>query len=61
MLTNDGYRGKWNRKQKWYTRNGIQEHTIDQNADKQLIITRDKPDGGIDSAEIKALIDKLFK
>ncbi|MCX2472760.1 AAA family ATPase [Pedobacter sp. MC2016-05] len=61
MLNQDGYRVKWNRKQEWYTRNGIQEHTIDQNADKQLIITRDKPDGGIDSAEIKALIDKLFK
>lgn len=60
MLTKDDYRSKWKRKQEWYERNGIVEHTINPNADKQLIITRDKADGGIDSSEIKELIQKLF-
>ncbi len=60
MLTKDDYRSKWKRKQEWYERSGIVEYTKDANADKQLIITRDKPDGGIDSTEIKNIINELF-
>lgn len=61
LLTKDDYRSKWKRKQEWYTRNKILDYITNSNADKQLIITRDKPDGGIDSTEIKEIIDKLFK
>ncbi|MBN1185694.1 MAG: AAA family ATPase [Bacteroidales bacterium] len=61
MLTKDDYRNKWKRKQEWYERNGILEYSKNTNANKQLIITRDKPDGGIDSTEIKGIIEKLFK
>lgn len=61
LLTKDDYRSKWKRKTEWYERNGIIEYTKNPDADKQLIITRDKPDGGIDSPEIKEIIDKLFK
>jgi ATP-dependent exoDNAse (exonuclease V) alpha subunit len=61
MLTKDDYRSKWKLKQEWYAINSISEFTIDPNSDRQLIITRDKPDGGIDSSELKFLIDKLFK
>lgn len=61
MLTKDDYRSKWKRKKEWYERNGIIEYSKNPNADKQLIITRDKPDGGIDSTEIKEIIEKLFK
>lgn len=60
MLTKDDYRSKWKRKQEWYERNGIVEYNKNSAADKQLIITRDKPDGGIDSSEIKALIEEIF-
>jgi hypothetical protein len=60
LLTKDDYRSKWKRKTEWYERNGIVEYTKNPDADKQLIITRDKPDGGIDSSEIKEIIDKLF-
>ncbi|MGY3214480.1 ATP-dependent DNA helicase [Mucilaginibacter sp. HD30] len=60
LMTKDDYRSKWKRKQEWYTRNGIIENTLDPDADKQLIITRDKPDGGIDAQEIRLLIEKLF-
>lgn len=61
MLTKDDYRSKWKRKQEWYDRSGIVEYTKNNDADKQLILTRDKPDGGIDSTEIKEIIEKLFK
>lgn len=61
LLTKDDYRSKWNRKQEWYERSGIVEYTNNSDAGKQLILTRDKPDGGIDSTEIKDIIDKLFK
>lgn len=60
MLTKDDYRSKWNRKQEWYERNSIVDYKLNSNADKQLIITRDKPDGGIDSMEIKEIIEELF-
>jgi hypothetical protein len=60
LLTKDDYRSKWKRKTEWYERNGIIEYTKDRDADKQLIITRDKPDGGIDSSEIKEIIEELF-
>lgn len=61
MLADDGYRSKWQRKKEWYERAGIVEYTADPQADIQLILTRDKPDGGIDSQEIKEIIDRLFK
>ncbi len=60
MLTKDDYRSKWKRKQEWYHKNGIFEYTKDPSADRQLIITRDKPDGGIDSVQIKNIISELF-
>jgi AAA domain/UvrD-like helicase C-terminal domain len=60
MLTKDDYRSKWKRKQDWYAKNGIVEYSENSDADKQLVITRDKPDGGIDASEIKAIIEDLF-
>jgi len=61
LLTKDDYRSKWKRKQEWYERNGIVDYTKNSDADKQLILTRDKPDGGIDSSEIKGIIKDLFE
>lgn len=60
MLTKDDYRSKWKRKQEWYEKMRIVEYTKNKDADFQLIITRDKPDGGIDSTEIKNIINELF-
>jgi hypothetical protein len=61
MLTKDDYRSKWKRKLEWYERNGIVDYLKNSESDKQLILTRDKPDGGIDSTEIKEIIEKVFK
>jgi len=60
MLTDDKYRSKWELKKEWYQLEGIEAYSINSNNDRQLIITRDKPDGGIDSKEIKGIIDELF-
>lgn len=60
LLPKDDYRSKWKRKKEWYERNGILDYKENPDADKQLIITRDKPDGGIDSSEIKDIIEELF-
>jgi hypothetical protein len=60
MLTKDDYRSKWKRKEEWYEKKGIVEYSKNPNAKEQLIITRDKPDGGIDASEIKEIIDELF-
>ena len=60
LLIKDDYRSSWRRKQEWYKRNDILDYNENPDADKQLITTRDKPDGGIDSLEIKKIIDDLF-
>jgi hypothetical protein len=60
LLGKDDYRSKWVRKQEWYARNGIVERDKDPFAPKQLIITRDKPDGGIDASEIKKIIEDIL-
>lgn len=61
MLTKDDYRSKWKRKQEWYDKNGIKPYDEDNEDDKQLIITRDKPDGGIDASEIREIIEELVE
>ena len=60
MLSDDGYRSKWNLKKEWYERNGIREHHLDPAADVQLILTRDMPNQGIDSKQIDQLISDLL-
>lgn len=60
LLSEDGYRSNWKLKQDWYERNGIVEHDVNPDADRQLIVTRDMPNGGIDTKAIDELIIKLF-
>ncbi len=62
MLTDAGYRAKWERKLQWYDGMGVvpQEKATDESA-KVLITTRDKPDGGIDSQEVMHIIEKVIK
>ena len=60
LLTKDDYRSKWVRKQEWYKRNGIVDRRENPLARKQLIITWDKPDGGIDASGIRKLIMEIM-
>lgn len=57
LLTKENYRNKWKLKESWYRDNGIVplDEAKDED-DKILITTKDKPDGGIDSKEIKDII-----
>lgn len=56
MLTVDSYRSKWNRKKDFYEKNGIYEITDERDSLCRLIVTRDMPNGGIDSQELKNII-----
>lgn len=61
LLIDDDYRSTWKLKQEWYKRNNIVDYKTSPSANKQLILTRDKPDGGIDSSEIKNIIQTVLK
>ena len=50
MLSDATYRKRWKEKQELYKKHGIIEGT-------NLIVSKDSLDGGIDSAEIKRLIE----
>jgi len=53
MIEDPEYKKEWERKKKWYEEN----HYID-----KLIVSKDKPDGGIDSKEIERLAkEKILK
>jgi hypothetical protein len=62
LLTDDEYRKKWDRKMQWYKRNNIVLVKDAKSEDeKRLIITKDKPDGGIDSQEVLRIIKAVIK
>jgi hypothetical protein len=52
MLNKPSYREEWERKKKFYEDNGIIE-------DERLFLTKDDENGGIDSKEIKKVIEKI--
>lgn len=61
LLHDPTYRRRWEEKQQWYREHGIV--SLDQGGGPKgtLIVTRDQPDGGIDSPQIAALIGRVFK
>lgn len=60
LLHDPAYRRRWEDKQQWYRENGILPFDEGGGARGTLIVTRDQPDGGIDSPQIAALISKVF-
>jgi ATP-dependent exoDNAse (exonuclease V) alpha subunit len=56
MLHDQSYRQRWEEKLAWYESHGILPHSKDGN----LIITRDDARGGIDSQEIKEIVQLVF-
>lgn len=61
MLHDAAYRRRWEEKQTWYRENDILPHEEGGGSKGTLIVTRDQIDGGIDSAQISGLIDKIFR
>jgi hypothetical protein len=57
MLNHAAYARDWEEKKAWYTTHGITE-----DADgERLIITRDGPDGSLDSSEIQGIIERVLR
>lgn len=53
MMTDLGYRKRWEEKKKFYEKNGIIEG-------KNLIVTYDDEKGGLDASEIQRIIEETF-
>lgn len=56
MMTDPGYAKKWENKKAWYDSHGI----TDISETEQLLISRDGPDGSLDSEELKKIIELLI-
>lgn len=61
MLEVEGYKARWERKLVEYRRSGIIPHEDGGGPNGTLIVTRDKPNGGIDANEIARLIDEVIR
>ena len=59
LLHDSAYRRRWEEKQQWYRDQGIRLLEHGGGPKGTLIVTRDQPDGGIDSAGISALIARI--
>lgn len=59
MLANDEYRQRWEAKCAWYIANGIQPIEQDAEAEQVLVTTMDSPEGGLDMAVVKKLIQEV--
>jgi hypothetical protein len=60
MLHVPSYRRRWEEKLAWYRDNGILPYEEGMGSNGTLIITRDEPNGSIDSARIKQLIAEVL-
>lgn len=61
LLHDPAYRRRWEAKQEWYREQGILPLEEGGGPQGTLIVTRDQPDGGIDSPAIAALIEETLK
>ncbi len=61
LLHDPAYRRRWEEKQQWYRELGIVPLDEGGGPKGTLIVTRDQPDGGIDSPQIASLIGTVFK
>ncbi len=55
------YQRRWERKLKWYARQGITEWDAKQNPGGRLIVTRDSLQGGLDAQVVRQIIHQVFK
>ena len=60
MLRQPKYRRRWERKLKWYRKQGILPYDEGGGPNGTLIITKDDDRGGIQSNEIEKLVDKIL-
>ena len=60
MLSNMGYRRRWEDKKEWFRRHGILPMSEGGGPEGTLVTTRDSDSGGIDSEEVAKIVDDLF-
>lgn len=60
MLQDPAYQQRWERKLEWYRGQGIVEDAYGGGPNGILIVTRDDEHGGIDSAAIEAIVQRVF-
>jgi hypothetical protein len=60
MLSDPAYEKRWKQKLAWYKKQNILEFEKGGGSNGTLIISRDNAQGGIDSMDIEAKIDKIF-
>lgn len=61
MLSNPGYRSRWEEKKQWYIDHGILPHEQGGGSKGTLIVTEDRPDGGISSKDILNLVRTVIR
>lgn len=59
MLTDAGYRAKWELKHRAFLNAGFQDAEDSAGASRILVVTEDDPRGGIDAAQIARLADRI--
>ena len=60
MLSNPAYRRRWEEKLDWFNEQGIRTYDEGGGIRGTLIVTEDSVDGGIDSAAVSSLIERIF-
>ena len=60
MLHVPDYKNRWEKKLVWYKSHGILPHEEGEGSNGTLIVTRDNPDGGIDSESINQIITETL-
>jgi hypothetical protein len=61
MLHVPSYRQRWDTKLAWYRSHSIHPHSDDSGTAGALIVTRDEPNGSIDSAKIAKLVAQVLR
>ena len=61
MLSDPGYRNRWEEKRQWYIDHGILPHEKGGGPKGTLIVTEDRPDGGISSKDILTLVRTVIR
>lgn len=60
MFYEESYRIQWEKKLDWYKSQDILPYEAGGGKKGTLVVTKDTKEGGIDSEEIKKLIEKIF-
>ena len=61
MLADDGYRERWEAKQKWYRANGVLPAEEGGGPNGTLVVTADDPKTGFDSTRVAVIVRRVLQ